>query len=79
MNRNHQSLAEHQVNANATKPKWVMNVDKKRRTPDARDVFDDDGINAVLSQSLRAFGHRTEKKFSPMMHAMSVENAAMVC
>jgi len=56
-----------------------MNVDKKRRTPDARDVFDDDGINAVLSQSLRAIGHRTGKKFSPMMHAMSVENAAMVC
>ena len=56
-----------------------MNVDKKRRTPDARDVFDDYGINAVLSQSLRAFGHRTGKKFSPMMHAMSVENAAMVC
>ena len=35
-----------------------MNVDKKRRTPDARDVFDDDGINAVLSQSLKPIGHR---------------------
>jgi len=56
-----------------------MNVDKKRRTPDARDVFDDYGINAVLSQSLKPIGHRTEKKFNPMMHAMSVQNAAMVC
>jgi len=35
-----------------------MNVDKTRRTPDARDVFDDDGINAVLSQSLKPIGHR---------------------
>jgi len=52
-----------------------MNVDKKRRTPDARDVFDDDGINAVLSQSLKPIGHRTGKKFSPMMLAMSVKNA----
>ena len=49
-----------------------MNVDKKSRTPDARDVFDDYGINAVLSRSLKPIGHRTGKKFSPMMHAMSV-------
>ena len=56
-----------------------MNVDKKRRTPDARDIFDDDGLNAVLSQSLKPIGHRTGKKFSRVMHAMSVKNAAMVC
>ena len=54
------------------------NADTSGHKTDARDIISElYGIIAACAESLRSFGRRSGKKFSPMMHAMSVQNETL--